>query len=325
MKLINIISLSALILLGATSCRHKELFLVEEPATSMTRIRVVFDWRNAPDAGPESMAMYLYDESGRNPLRYIFDNCNGGEIRAPFGVHSAICVNADNTDWARLFNNEYNQTFEIRTPDASERAAQGFPTESMPRANGTETERLASTPGMLYGAPDSDILLADHGGTDTIRLYPQELVCHYMVDIYDVDNLDRVKSVTLDGSLSGMAEGINISRGTGTDNPATLTCTLKAIPAHSQLHGEFLTFGECETVNNDHYLTVYSVLTDGEKWSHTFNVTDQISKAPDPRHVHIVIHGLSLPEPPQPGPDDESTGMTVNVNGWNTVNINLRM
>lgn len=325
MKVLKPTVLSALMILGATSCRHKELFIIEEPVATMTRIKVVFDWRNAPEASPESMAMYLYDETDQHPLRYIFSNCTGGEIRAPFGVHSAICVNADNTDWARPVHNESTGTFEIRTPDAGETASQGFETESMPRATGTENERLASTPGMLYGAPQPGILLANNGGTDTITLYPKELVCHYTVDIYDVDNLDRVNSTTLDGTLSGMAEGVNVSRNTGTDTPVTLACTFKAKPAQHQLHGEFLTFGECETLSKNHYLTVYSVLANGEKWSHTFDVTDQVSNAPDPCHVHIILRGLPLPEPPQPNPHDDDGGMTVNVNGWQSVNIGLHM
>lgn len=323
MKKLSALALSALMVLGATSCRHKELYIVEEPTATMTRIQVVFDWRDTPEASPESMAMYLYDDADSNPLRYIFSNSKGGEIRAPFGAHSAICLNADNTDWARLFNSESTNTFEVRTPDAAEiAAAQGFDTRSMPRVSGTESERLASTPGILYGAPKEQFMLANHGGTDTIRLYPHELVCHYTVDIYDVENLDRVKSATLDATLSGMAEGVNISRGVGTDVPATLTCTLKATAAESRLHGEFLTFGECETLSKRHSLTVYSVMANGEKWSHTFDVTDQVSQAPDPRHVHIVLHGLSLP---QPGPQGGDSGMTVNVNGWQTVNIDLKM
>ncbi len=326
MKTISAIAVSTLMVLGASSCSHKELYIVEQPVASMPRIQVVFDWRDAPGASPESMAMYLYDEAAQNPLRYIFSNSTGGEIRAPFGIHNAICMNADNTDWARVFNKENSNTFEIHTPDAAETAAaQGFDTRSMPRVTGTENERLASTPGMLYGAPKTNFILADNGGTDTIKLYPHELVCHYTVDIYDVDNLDRVKSTTLDATLSGMAEGVNITSGQGTDVAATLTCTLKAKTSQIQLHREFLPIGEREPIAKRHYLTVHSVMANGEKWSHSFDVTDQISRATDPHHVHIILRGLSLPEPPQPDPHSGQSGMAVNVNGWQTVNIDLKM
>ena len=85
----------------ATSCRHKDLYM-DEPMS--TALQVVFDWRDAPEANPASMAMYLYENDGSTPMRFIFDNSHGGELKAPFGTRHAVCINADNTDWAALRN-----------------------------------------------------------------------------------------------------------------------------------------------------------------------------------------------------------------------------
>lgn len=99
-----------------TSCRHKDLYFPEPQATS--RLQIVFDWRNAPDADPESMAAYMYDQDGLNPLRFIFDNKNGGEIKAPNGVHHLLFMNADNTSWVCLRGNETVDEMELYTLDA---------------------------------------------------------------------------------------------------------------------------------------------------------------------------------------------------------------
>lgn len=305
-------------MLLATSCRHKDLYM-DEPMS--TGLQVVFDWRDAPDANPSSMAMYLYENDGHTPMRFIFDNARGGEIKAPFGTHHAVCVNADNTDWAALRNSENIETFEIYTQDAEALGTRGLPVAGIPRAVGTESERLASTPKMLWGSRLNNIEILPHQGMQTITLYPHEAVCHYIIDVLDVENLSGISGSTVDATLSGMAEGYSFGADAPTSGQATMPFVLTEGSDGTSLHGEDLTFGESPGYTGKHYLTVYMVLTDGSKWWHAFDVTDQVANAPDPRHVHIVVRGLPLPEPP-PG---EGTTLTPDVNDWQAVNITLHM
>ncbi|MDE5814559.1 MAG: DUF5119 domain-containing protein [Muribaculaceae bacterium] len=310
--------LLALVSLAFTSCRHKDLYM-EEDMTS--ELQVVFDWRNAPDANPESMALYLYEEDGHNPMRFIFSNKTGGLIKAPFGTRHAICLNADNTDWARMRNNESVETLEIYTQDASEIGTRADDSTTIPRPEGTENERIAATPGMLWGSRTNDIGIVPHNGMQTITMYPIEAVCHYIVDVYDVENLDGVESSAVDATLSGMAEGYCHGQQSATDNTVSMKFDLTGNASEKNLHGEFLTFGECSNTVAKHYLTLYMVLTDGSKWYHSFDVTDQVTKAPDPTHVHIIVRGLDLPQPPEEGSGDLKT----DVNEWQAVNIGLQM
>ncbi|MDE6511862.1 MAG: DUF5119 domain-containing protein, partial [Muribaculaceae bacterium] len=97
------ISILSILTFASVSCRHKDVYMEEEMTS---QLQVVFDWTNAPEAEPESMALYLYEENGTEPMRFIFSNKTGGLIKAPFGLHHAICLNADNTDWARLRGHE---------------------------------------------------------------------------------------------------------------------------------------------------------------------------------------------------------------------------
>ncbi len=310
--------ISALATLFFTSCTHKDLYMEEEMTS---QLQIVFDWKNAPDANPESMAVYLYEEDGNNPLRFIFSNKTGGLIKSPFGTHHAICLNADNTDWARMRYNENVETLEIYTHDAESIGSRADNSLSIPRPEGTENERIAATPGMLWGSRSNDLAIVPHDGMQTITMYPKEAVCHYIVDVYDVKNLDEVESSAVDATLSGMAEGYNHGQESATDNTVSMKINLKGNPDENNLHGEFLTFGECPTTVAKHYLTLYMVLNDGSKWFHTFDVTDQITKAADPTHVHIIVRGIDLPEPPK----EVDTELKTDVNEWQAINIGLQM
>lgn len=300
------------------SCRHKDLYMEEEMTS---QLQVVFDWSKAPDASPQSMALYLYEEDGHDPMRFIFSNKTGGLIKAPFGVHHAICLNADNTDWACLRGHESVETLEIYTMDAEKIGSRADSSSTVPRPEGTENERIAATPGMLWGTRSNGISITPHSGMQTITMYPEEAVCHYMVDVYDVKNLDEVESSAVDATLSGMAEGYSHGQQSATDNTVSMKINLTGNASEENLHGEFLTFGECPTTVAKHFLTLYMVLTDGSKWYHSFDVTDQVTKATDPKHVHIIVRGLDLPEPPKNG----NAELKTDVNEWQAINIGLHM
>lgn len=318
MKTYKVLTILSFAVIFLSSCHHKDLYMEEEMTSEL---QVVFDWRNAPEADPESMALYLYEENGYNPMRFIFSNKTGGLIKSPFGTHHAICLNADNTDWACMRNHGSIETLEIFTQDAEEIGSRADTSSSVPRPDGAENERIAATPGMLWGSRSNDIAIVPHTGMQTITMYPIEAVCHYIVDVYDVKNLEDVESSAVDATLSGMAEGYNHGQESPTDNKVSMKFDLKGIAAEENLHGEFLTFGECPNTTAKHYLTLYMVLTDGSKWYHSFDVTDQVTKAPDPTHVHIIVRGLDLPEPPKEG----ASGLHTDVNEWQAINIGLKM
>lgn len=307
------------VIVSLSSCRHKDLYMEESLSSEL---EVVFDWRYAPEANPSSMALYLFDNNGQSPMRFIFDNRDGGLIKAPFGTCHALYMNGDNTDWAHLRNNEDIENMEVYTSDAVQLSAQNLNSSAIPRSEDAGSERMAVAPGMLWASRTNNIDIAPHSGKQTITLYPREAVCHYIVDIYDVDNLEGVKSSDIDATISGMAEGYSLGAQSSTEPHVTMTFTLQAQREEDRLHGEFLTFGESPTNSARHSLTVYMVLTDGSKWWHSFDVTDQVTNAPDPRHVHIILRGLPLPEPPA---DNSGAGINPDVNEWQPVYIDMHM
>lgn len=309
-----LIGISALCL---TSCLHKDLCFDHNHRVG---VYVVFDWSKAPDAQPTSMLSYFIP-IGDEALLYTFAGRDGGEISLPSGAYTAISLNGDNSYWAGLRYTDDPDRFEIYTRDADRLQAYGLSSRSVPRAENTENERMALAPGMVWSDRQDNISLpADFEGDRIITFYPEEIVCHYTVDIINVNNLEYLHGEAVDGTLSGMAEGYLHGQRKTTDVPVTMPFTLAPLQTERTLHAEFLTFGECDTNKVAHLLTVYLYLTDGTKWYHTFDVSSQITTAPDPRHVHIIIDGLDLPKPVS-----GSGGFVPDVNDWNDIYIDLPM
>lgn len=320
-KIFHTVTMAAL-LVAATSCEHKDLCYDHAHAVE---VEVVFDWRNAPDAAPASMSLYLFPGDGE-ALRYDFTGRDGGTIRVPVGKYEALCLNSD-TENIGYRNTEHKGTFEVTTqtsPLLGGLSALGVRSEGAPRADGAEDERVALSPDMLWSDHAESIELKHVPVRQRITLYPEQSVCRYTVEIRNAENLKYVFGVS--GSISGLAGGL--LPGTG---PDALTGECVTIPfdaavgegangEKSVVTGALLTFGHSLAVDKAHLLTVYAVLSDGSKWYYTYDVTGQIHSAPDPRDVHIVLDGLPLPKPIVNG-----GGFQPEVEPWKPVEIDIEM
>lgn len=314
----NIATICALILAALlSSCNHKDLCYGVEKKTG---VEVVYDWRYAPEAHPASMGIYLYPQAGGNEIRFIFPNSTGGPITVPATKYYAVGLNMDNTDWAVFENPEDASSFAISTPDAAALEAAGLDVLSVPRARDTDSERMAKTPGALWTDRVDGIDLTDTSVDHVITLYPEDRLCHYTVDVYDVENAASLDGATVDGTLSGMAEAFMVGREETSDTPVTHPFVLTLDRQEASLHSEFETFGETSRTARQHILSLYAIMDDGSKMHYTYDVTDQVSKAPDPRNVHIVVRGLPLPAPFTGG-----MGLVPDVNDWQSVNITIHM
>lgn len=313
MKRFISIFIPVIMLMTVSSCNHK---LLDED--EQQRVRVVFDWRYAPDANPASVSAHFF-RPGHRQLKYEFAGRDGDYIRIDREEFMAVGMNSDHTDWANFRGEDDIETFEIYTDNTDVLPHSGVPTSRLPRARGTEDERMANPPGMLWNNRQNDIKLNIPKKEHVVTFYPEEVVCYYTVTIINVENLSYLVSGTLDASLSGMAEGFYHGAHAPTDNPVTFTFTLGTTDTPGTIYGEFLTFGECSRTTFPHFLSVYVVHGDGTATHFSFDVADQVSQAPDPRHVDIVIEGFKIPKP------EIEDGLAVDLENWETVDNEIIM
>ena len=89
MKITHILTFITIIFL-VTACEHKELCFAHAHTTEM---QVIFNWKYAPEAHPASMRLYLFPETGKEPLIYEFGNHMEGKITVSVGRYRALCMN----------------------------------------------------------------------------------------------------------------------------------------------------------------------------------------------------------------------------------------
>ena len=140
--------LGALLLLAA--CDHKEL-CYQHPHTSS--LQVVFDWREAPDADPESMYVWFFPEEGGEPVQYHLAGKAGGAVSLAEGRYDGLALNGD-TEKIRFAGTKRLDGFTVGATSGSLLASMGRGGDNVPRAEGTEDTVLFESTrrdGMMFG------------------------------------------------------------------------------------------------------------------------------------------------------------------------------
>ena len=168
------------------------------------------------------------------------------------------------------------------------------------RADGKRTERLAPAKAGQYIA-----LTGEFDGSRVTRAYT-------LASSPEETERDGVYVVTVKkaGILSGyLCDRLRVGDGISASVP----------------YGDFVYDADTDVTRAEggaeapHKLVLYVWLKDGSKYYYTFDVTDQVDEAPEKRRVHIVIDGLTLPEPITGG------DMEVAVDDWMVVNEDITM
>ncbi|MDE7449955.1 MAG: DUF5119 domain-containing protein [Paramuribaculum sp.] len=321
-SLFSIISLTLTMLLSG-SCTHKDLN-EDAPKIIADNVDVVFDWSKVPDAKASSMILYLYPES-HDVMNYWFNNSKGGIIRTYSGKHTAVCHSNDDPYIHCLRNQNSHDEIEIYTDETALLVGQGISTKGIPRAEGTEDEPLRVTPSMIYGDQRRDISFKATSDRQTLTFYPEELVCHYTVEFVNVENIQSA-DLRIDATISSLAGGYYPGLMKPNSEVVSHTFTLTPDIEHSSMHSEFLTFGVPDGESRPHKISLYIALRNRTGNFYTFDVSDQVNTAPDPRNVNIRIYGLKLPElPPDPPTPPEQGGLSVEVDTWDTIHLDIKV
>lgn len=310
--------LGVLVLVGS-SCRHKELCYYHHHTQTLN---VVFDWTNAPEASVVGMYLYLYPVSG-GVMQQFYLPSGGGQIDVPYGEYRAIAVNTG-TEATLVRGSDQWETLELHTREAS--VLEGMTSMSVtggevPKADGAASERVVLAPDSMYVTREESVLVRESAEVQTIVMYPSEETCVYTYEIRNVKNLQYVSSVS--GTLSGLSpsyfagtdvlssEGVTVPFATESDGVSTL-------------RGRFVTFGCADALSKadaGHQLVIYGVMADGGKYYYTYDVSDQVHGAENPRRVHIALDGLEFEEPVH----ENEGGIQPEVGEWVQEEVSLPM
>lgn len=318
------------------SCDHKELCYEHEHKTKLT---VVYDWSEAPDANPAGMCVFFYstDRAGEYH-RFDFPNAKGGDIELPEGNYTLITYNNDTEAVQFSDTNDFDghKAF-TRDGDILEPMYGNGVTSS---ATDDLDERVVITPDGLWGCSATDIRITEHGvireyvhGLDDTRadgdtedqvitLRPTDKLCHYSYEVRNVRNGKYISKIS--GSLSGMSGAMNMKDESLDSEPVTLPVPGQVNGAGDKVTGSFLTFGHNPSNGKAHKMAFYVVMDDGGKYVYrdmpNLDVTQQVDTAADRRHVHIIIDGLDLPTPMKDGGE-----FTPTVDEWGVTEEDLKI
>lgn len=257
------------------------------------------------------MRLYLFPETGKEPLIYEFGNHMEGKITVSVGRYRALCMNND-TEFILFRNTDHYESIKAYLADGA------FP-RPVPRTGNTGEQRVKFTPDKLWSDRMEEVEVVASAKEQTLTLYPKAIVCHYTVEIKNVENLKYLTEGELFGSLTNMSDGFMLGTNLPTEELATLPFDMTS-DSKSTVNADFYTFGYPATSTNTQYLTVYAILNDGKKYSFTYDVTEKIHNSPDPANVHILLDGLPLPKP-----IDNGGGFNPDVDEWSTVEIDISM
>ncbi|MDE6561112.1 MAG: DUF5119 domain-containing protein [Muribaculaceae bacterium] len=313
-----------MLFLIAEGCTHKDLN--EDAHTTLAdNVEVIFDWSKTPAKEAKTMVLYLYSDE-HEMMDYRFNNPDGGTIRTYAGPHTAVCHSNDDPYGHHLRAQDSHDDIEIYTDETGILVGQGISTRGIPRAKGTEDEPLRETPSMIYGAQNREVNLKVSALPQKLALFPEELICRYSVEFVDVENL-KSADLRIDATISSLAGGYYPGRMKPNSEAVSHTFTLTANLDNNSLNTVFYTFGLPEGEEKDHKICLYIALKDRTGAFYTFDVTDQVNKAPDPRNVSIKIYGLKLPEIPDDPPKlpDGESGFSIEVDTWDTYHYDLKV
>ena len=314
-------ALAAALVAGTlSSCEHKEFC---EPSPSVSRVRVVFDWREAPGASVTGMSLYLFPSSGGEALRYDFDNALGGTVEIPPGSYRALFLN-NNTETVLLRGTESYEAFEAYTRQAHLLEPLGLqlsPAEANPSG-----EEVALPADPLWAGRDGAVEVppATGGGGEAydhrLTFFPKRETPRYRVEVVNAKNLKYVSALSF--SLSGLSGSLTAATGARSPLRTTVPFEGRTDAEDGTATGSFHAFGLPASGNRLRTLVIYVILTDGSRQFYTFDVSRQVNEAPDPMEVRILIDGLTLPQPiVEPG----GGGFQPSVDDWIGETIEMEM
>lgn len=314
--------------LTLTSCHTDDLcYLCPEEEEEAQSITVAYDWASDRTANPAGMRISFRRLDGESTApASVFDlpGRDGGKISLPAGKYAVLTYNND-TESVELHSSDSWESSFATSPEsdvlAPMRKTRCTGTSLLPK----DDEKVRTTPDRIWSASLDTVEIRPSKASQTITFKPEPRFCEYDFKITNVANLSRVKSMS--AALTGMADGISLRD--GTLSATRCTHSLQASKKDdSTITGDFLAFGHNPSDTTSHYMELYIITEDGKAYRYhggkgtKWDVTDQLEKAPDQRHVSILIDGLKIPDADSGESNNEDPeGLDPGIDDWDDIHV----
>lgn len=316
MKTYKYITLLAIVLC-ACSCKYKELCMDHRHVVDLD-MKIM--WQRGDDPDAESMTTYYYDLDNGTALRFDMPGKDGGTARLPIGRYNSLTVNACNHCVA-FRGCECCDDFEAYTREISlQEGTQILSKATMPKAAGTEDQKVIMEPERLWSAMGEEFNLTDGMKHAEVVVKMERRTARITVLIENVPNMEYSRE--FGASLSGLAGSVFVKDGRKGNEKVMESFPLDAI-ADGTLQGQVNAFGDYWACGCPHILTVYAALADGTGWYYPIDITDQMEDPelnPDPYELFIYIKDLPVPKP-----IINDSGFIPEVDSWQGIDIPVTM
>lgn len=302
-------------LLCLTGCDQRELCYDH---SHVSPVVINFDWSMAPEATPNTMVVWFFSSTTKERYRFELTG-NGTSSRSDFdcrimvrpGSYRVLCHNGttdNNSENGETFY-EYNLvTYEDAVLSPMNRS------ENAPLPGDADNQPVRAMASTVYAHTLDETVVVEPSATGekTVRFTPVEVTSVYDVVITGVENLTA--GIDVSAAITGLAEAWNPAASAPGGAEVTIPFKLNHCGTDC-LRGSLVTFGDNAPHNVRHRLRVFTSL----QYYYDFDVTDEIHKAGNSKHIEIQLHGLKLPVVNQ-------GGMSPGVNRWeNAENIEILM
>ena len=286
------------------SCQKDLVYLVDADR----RIDLSFTWNDVEKK--DFMDVWVFPSVGSG-LFYSVPADKVSTVDVPKGCLRTFCYNNDN---------DINQ-FEISTWEESvvttgntellTKAVFGDNEQGIPRG-GDVDEPVRFQPSELYC--DTCSTIAD--GQSLILFAPKSPLTEIDVIVKSVKGFEGVKYAS--AALSGMAGSLSLS----TLKPTGVACTIPmemTVNADATISGKSLSFGRLENFAGKNVLTIYVLLSDGQKIYYTYDVSERMEQSAENAKIVLIIEEMKIPEVQANG------GFNPQLDAWNTIEEEIAM
>lgn len=295
-----------LTIIGLQGCEQRELCYDHSHGAILD---IEFDWSQEPDAEPATMVVWAFPEDGGDGTRAEFSNIQKDgkyQMRVSPGKYVLVCYNGETE-----FNHELGKTLDeltITTYESTLLAPLNRGSENAPRPPFTDGQEVRNEASHIYMDKTDNLLeVVEHSAHSleiphySVKFTPKRATAIWNIRIEDIQNFNP--NIVASAIVTGVARDLRISDGRPVGDDVTVPFALTTC-GEGCLKASVVLFGDAAPHDVTHYLRVYTTL----QYYYTYDITDIVHDAPDPKNVDIVIRGLVLP--------DTGSGMSPGVSEW---------